>query len=265
VRCPGPGIVAVLIGKACRAVVRRCRCRCRLGRPGGRPAEPAHRAASGGWRGGARSRAGDPAAGRRDGAAAAGRGALPVLQAHAHPAADLARAPPRRCHRGDRHPTPAARYAPDMVADPAMRAVSAAFPAWCAVSLGLPFAAGWGDRRQAGTTCTIRPGLRPPWRRSPADRNFRCRHPHLRAPGLGYQRALAHPRPPGAPLPRSGSASSQRRYSTQRGADLAGTDLTVNAVHSNVNNVSSELNSVHLSGVLPGRRADSPARRKGEP
>jgi hypothetical protein len=35
-----------------------------------------------------------------------------------------------------------------MVADPAMRAVSAAFPAWCAVSLGLPFAAGWGDRRQ---------------------------------------------------------------------------------------------------------------------
>src|SRR6266536_1323430 len=28
---------------------------------------------------------------------------------------------------------------------------------------------------------------------------------------------------------------------------------------------SSELNSVHLSGVLPGRRAQSPARRKGEP
>jgi stearoyl-CoA desaturase (Delta-9 desaturase) len=40
-------------------------------------------------------------------------------------------------------PTPPARYAPDMVADPAMRAVSAAFPAWCALSLGLPFAAGW--------------------------------------------------------------------------------------------------------------------------
>jgi len=35
-----------------------------------------------------------------------------------------------------------------MVADPAMRAFSAAFPALCAVSLGLPFAAGWGDRRQ---------------------------------------------------------------------------------------------------------------------
>ena len=40
-------------------------------------------------------------------------------------------------------PTPAERYAPDMVADPAMRAVSAAFPALCAVSLGLPFAVGW--------------------------------------------------------------------------------------------------------------------------
>ncbi len=40
-------------------------------------------------------------------------------------------------------PTPAARYAPDMVADPAMRAISAAFPALCAVSLGLPFAVGW--------------------------------------------------------------------------------------------------------------------------
>jgi stearoyl-CoA desaturase (delta-9 desaturase) len=39
--------------------------------------------------------------------------------------------------------TPAARYAPDMVADPAMRAVSAAFPALCAMSLGLPFAVGW--------------------------------------------------------------------------------------------------------------------------
>ena len=40
-------------------------------------------------------------------------------------------------------PTPAARYAPDMAADPAMRAVSAAFPALCAVSLGLPFGMGW--------------------------------------------------------------------------------------------------------------------------
>jgi stearoyl-CoA desaturase (Delta-9 desaturase) len=40
-------------------------------------------------------------------------------------------------------PTPASRYAPDMLADRTMRAISAAFPALCAVSLGLPFAAGW--------------------------------------------------------------------------------------------------------------------------
>src|SRR5690349_3638232 len=40
-------------------------------------------------------------------------------------------------------PTPPARYAPDMVADPAMRAVSAAFPALCVLSLALPFGAGW--------------------------------------------------------------------------------------------------------------------------
>ena len=40
-------------------------------------------------------------------------------------------------------PTPPARYAPDLVADPALRAISAAFPALCVVSLGLPFAAGW--------------------------------------------------------------------------------------------------------------------------
>jgi stearoyl-CoA desaturase (delta-9 desaturase) len=40
-------------------------------------------------------------------------------------------------------PSPPARYAPDLVADPALRAISAAFPALCVVSLGLPFAAGW--------------------------------------------------------------------------------------------------------------------------
>ena len=33
------------------------------------------------------------------------------------------------------------------------------------------------------------------------------------------------------------ASTSQRRYSRQRGADLAGTDLTVNVVHYNVNNV----------------------------
>jgi hypothetical protein len=52
-------------------------------------------------------------------------------------------------------PTPPARYAPDMVADPAMRAISAAFPALCALSLALPFAAGW---------LTAGPG-EPPWPR----------------------------------------------------------------------------------------------------
>jgi stearoyl-CoA desaturase (Delta-9 desaturase) len=40
-------------------------------------------------------------------------------------------------------PTPPSRYAPDMVADPVMRAISAAFPALCAVSLAVPFGAGW--------------------------------------------------------------------------------------------------------------------------
>jgi stearoyl-CoA desaturase (Delta-9 desaturase) len=40
-------------------------------------------------------------------------------------------------------PTPASRYAPDMLADPAMRAISAAFPALCAASLAVPFGAGW--------------------------------------------------------------------------------------------------------------------------
>lgn len=40
---------------------------------------------------------------------------------------------------------PASRqtYAPDMLADPAMRAISRAFPALCAASLALPFAIGW--------------------------------------------------------------------------------------------------------------------------
>jgi stearoyl-CoA desaturase (delta-9 desaturase) len=40
-------------------------------------------------------------------------------------------------------PTPPERYAPDMTADPAMRKISAAFPALCVVSLGVPFALGW--------------------------------------------------------------------------------------------------------------------------
>ena len=58
-------------------------------------------------------------------------------------------------------PTPSARYAPDMVADPAMRAISAAFPAWCAASLGLPFALGWaiGGSWQAALAALLWAGL----------------------------------------------------------------------------------------------------------
>ena len=182
-------------------------------------------------------------------------------------------------------PTPAARYAPDLVADPAMRAVSAAFPAWCAVSLGLPFAAGLGHRRQlargtgrpaVGRTgprhpaaarhlerqlavprdrhpplhhsplrprhqlvasrpalprrklaqhAPLRSHLRQAWRRSPADRYLRRRHPHLRALRLGHRRALAGSRPPGRPPSRSRSAPAAARPPEQRRADLAGTSL----------------------------------------
>ncbi|MFI7706896.1 acyl-CoA desaturase [Nonomuraea sp. NPDC049480] len=39
--------------------------------------------------------------------------------------------------------TPAERYAPDLLADPAMVRVTRAFPALCALSLALPFLAGW--------------------------------------------------------------------------------------------------------------------------
>jgi stearoyl-CoA desaturase (delta-9 desaturase) len=49
-------------------------------------------------------------------------------------------------------PTPADRYAPDMLADPAMTRVAKAFPALSAVSLALPFGIGWaigGDLRAA--------------------------------------------------------------------------------------------------------------------
>jgi stearoyl-CoA desaturase (delta-9 desaturase) len=40
-------------------------------------------------------------------------------------------------------PTSRLDYAPDMQADPAMRAISRAFPALCVVSLALPFTIGW--------------------------------------------------------------------------------------------------------------------------
>ncbi|TMR19938.1 acyl-CoA desaturase [Nonomuraea turkmeniaca] len=39
--------------------------------------------------------------------------------------------------------TPAERYAPDLLAEPAMVRVTRAFPALCALSLALPFFAGW--------------------------------------------------------------------------------------------------------------------------
>ncbi|MFC4114467.1 acyl-CoA desaturase [Nonomuraea zeae] len=39
--------------------------------------------------------------------------------------------------------TPAERYAPDLLADPAITRVARAFPALCALSLALPFLAGW--------------------------------------------------------------------------------------------------------------------------
>jgi stearoyl-CoA desaturase (Delta-9 desaturase) len=40
-------------------------------------------------------------------------------------------------------PTSRQTYAPDMLADPAMRAISAAFPALCVASLAAPFGIGW--------------------------------------------------------------------------------------------------------------------------
>jgi stearoyl-CoA desaturase (Delta-9 desaturase) len=40
-------------------------------------------------------------------------------------------------------PTSRETYAPDLLTDPAMRAISAAFPALCAVSLAVPFGIGW--------------------------------------------------------------------------------------------------------------------------
>jgi stearoyl-CoA desaturase (Delta-9 desaturase) len=58
-------------------------------------------------------------------------------------------------------PTPRDRYAPDMLADPAMRAVAAAFPALCVASLALPFAAGWalGGTIHAGLLALVWAGL----------------------------------------------------------------------------------------------------------
>ncbi|MGO9080061.1 MAG: fatty acid desaturase [Streptosporangiaceae bacterium] len=40
-------------------------------------------------------------------------------------------------------PTPSSRYAPDLVADPAISQVARRFPALCVISLAIPFAVGW--------------------------------------------------------------------------------------------------------------------------
>lgn len=58
-------------------------------------------------------------------------------------------------------PTPAARYAPDLQADPALRAVSSAFPALSVLSLALPFGLGWavGGTLYAALTALLWAGL----------------------------------------------------------------------------------------------------------
>jgi stearoyl-CoA desaturase (delta-9 desaturase) len=58
-------------------------------------------------------------------------------------------------------PTPQQRYAPDMLADPAMRRISKAFPVLCLASLALPFAAGWalGGTWQAAVLALVWAGL----------------------------------------------------------------------------------------------------------
>jgi stearoyl-CoA desaturase (Delta-9 desaturase) len=58
-------------------------------------------------------------------------------------------------------PTPAERYAPDVLADPAMAKVARAFPALCALSLALPFIAGWAISSElyGGLTAFLWAGL----------------------------------------------------------------------------------------------------------
>ncbi|HEX2317705.1 MAG TPA: fatty acid desaturase [Streptosporangiaceae bacterium] len=58
-------------------------------------------------------------------------------------------------------PTPVDRYAPDMRAEPAMRAVSRAFPALSVLSLAVPFVLGWaiGGTLYAALTALLWAGL----------------------------------------------------------------------------------------------------------
>jgi stearoyl-CoA desaturase (Delta-9 desaturase) len=58
-------------------------------------------------------------------------------------------------------PTSQQKYAPDLLADPAMRRVARAFPVLCVASLALPFAAGWaiGGSWQAAVAALLWAGL----------------------------------------------------------------------------------------------------------
>ncbi len=58
-------------------------------------------------------------------------------------------------------PTPTSRYAPDMMADRVMRAVSGGFPALCVASLAIPFGLGWaiGGTLQAALAALLWAGL----------------------------------------------------------------------------------------------------------
>jgi stearoyl-CoA desaturase (delta-9 desaturase) len=58
-------------------------------------------------------------------------------------------------------PTPTDRYAPDLMADPAIRAVSNAFPALSVLSLAVPFGLGWaiGGTAYAALTALLWAGL----------------------------------------------------------------------------------------------------------
>ena len=64
-----------------------------------------------------------------------------------------------RLFRND--PTPPERYAPDLIADRDIRAMSRAFPALCVLTLALPFAAGWaiGGTWLYGATALLRAGF----------------------------------------------------------------------------------------------------------
>jgi stearoyl-CoA desaturase (delta-9 desaturase) len=51
--------------------------------------------------------------------------------------------------------TSAERYAPDLLADAAMRRISQAFPLWCGLSLALPALAGWAISGGSAAAVTV--------------------------------------------------------------------------------------------------------------